>query len=269
MIRTIRIDSITNRFDVRRKIDEDHVLLLAGLIEAKTQLPPIKVISIGPDQYAFIDGRHRAAAYSLVGYETLSASVSSDSGDVAHYFGEAMRSNWGGAKPPLRTDLEYTVTQMLDQSIPTTKIRESLNFIPASLVRQILTNSASMLRKRRINRAMEAVADGSRVADAAQKYGLDPETIKQELLGKKRAKKDQAIPLSEIKSYISRVLKAANNGIAKRLETIMKEVEDGETPASTALLAVEAWQNHLRGTLGRMPDWHERVEMLDRTLKGR
>lgn len=263
MTKNIPIANITNRFDVRRKIEEDHVLYLAGLIEGKANLPPIKVITIGEDQYAFIDGRHRAAAYALLGYDTIPASISKDSGDTAHYFGDALRSNWGGAKPPSRTDLEYTVSQMLDRGVSPIKIRESLNFVPASMLRLILTNSHSLLRKKRINKALDAVANGSKLADAAKEFSVEPDALKEAVTGRKRAASEQAIPLASIKSYISITLRASNTGIAKKIERVIKDVDDGETPSSTATQAIEAWEAHLKNTLNRMKDWKERVQMLE------
>ena len=67
--------SITNRFDVRTKLDDDRVLQLMGCYESGIELPPITVVELGQDTYAYVDGRHRGAARQYLNLEDVEAVI--------------------------------------------------------------------------------------------------------------------------------------------------------------------------------------------------
>lgn len=83
-----------NKF-VRKELDTDQVLFLAGLIENKVELPKIEIT----EDLSVVDGRHRKEAYDLNNFTEVEAKVLVFE-STAELIGYAYRANSGGPKPP-------------------------------------------------------------------------------------------------------------------------------------------------------------------------
>jgi hypothetical protein len=264
-IELIPLAQIVNKFDVRIALDEDRVVQFAGLYEGGVSLPPVRLVKVDDDQFAYIDGRTRGAARAYLNLPNVPAVICNGSlrDDPVELFAEALESNWGGAKPPTRDDITHTLLRMLELGATMKAIRERLRFLPMGAMNAYLAHARSVLAKRRLSKALDAVAEGVSVKTAAEMHKVKPEHLKDVISGKKgrwgaSRSEEQQIAV-EVKAYISRSLFSANAGIAKKVEGALKKVEEGEMSAAVASSIVHAWAEHIRKSAIRIEDWKARL----------
>lgn len=232
-------------------------------------LPPVRVVRIDDDRYAYIDGRTRGAARAYLNLPDVPAVICNGSlrDDPLELYAEALESNWGGAKPPTREDIAHTIQRMLELGASQKAIRERLHFLPSGAASAYISWANAVLNKRRMARALDAVAEGLSVEGAACDNKVKVNLLRDAISGKKRGnfgsdRSDEARVLVDQKKYISDVLKSANTGISKRLEMTLKKVDSGEVSHKTAVAIVAAWREHLRKTMLRIEDWQARLDAL-------
>jgi hypothetical protein len=259
---SILIANIKNLFDVRKKLDDDHVMFLGSLIEGGEVLTPIEVVQIGPNDYAYIDGRHRGAAYDLMGHTKIEAYVTPyQEEDKLVYYAKAMKANWGGSKPPTKGDIEFTILQVMNNGVNSIKqVKELFPYIPATVVRRYMTDATSTMRKKRIAGALADISNGAKLDEAAQKHKVDPEIIRQTITGKRTRIKGDKLILAEFKKGISRSLRTANSTIASKFNSLLDCLEGGEVLGDTCYKCVDAWEEHLNTSVKRMKEWRERIK---------
>lgn len=257
----IEISSIRNLFDVRRALNEERVLALAELIMGGVELPPIEVI-IDTDAFAFVDGRHRAAAYQLLDKPEIMAVVV-ERKEPAQMFSQALLANWGGALPPTVNDIRHTVRRMLEAGATHVVVRKELSFLPLSQINKYIDDSRSQMKKVKLRAALDAIAEGLRPLEAAEKFGLDLESVKAAVSGRKQkfGKGDVGIE-AENKVYIKGQMKSASMGICKRIENLFHYVDAGEVSSVTVVKIIDQWEETLRKTMGRIPDWRQRLDAI-------
>jgi hypothetical protein len=110
MLREVPLTQLKNTLFGRaalNELDTEHVAYLTTLIKGGLVLPPI---SITPDN-EIIDGRHRVQCYQDLGYEAIPCEVIAGKSRV-EYQGMALTANTGCAKPPVRADLTFVLTQL-------------------------------------------------------------------------------------------------------------------------------------------------------------
>lgn len=264
----IKLSQITNKFDVRTQLDEDRVLQFAGMYESGEELPPVKVVQTSEGSYAYVDGRTRGAARAFLGLEDIDAIVLNDSleENPVELFAQALEANWGGAKPPTRTDLIHTVTRMLEHGASQTAIRERLKFVAPGSLKAYISSARSTIMKRRIAKGMESIRQGKTVDEAAKRAGIQPSVLKDLLGGKKSrwgAGKEEDEIVTAMKNYISKELRSVNSGISKKIQFLLEKVDAGEVSAAKAGTVIKAWKDHLRHTNVRIEDWQARLNALN------
>lgn len=260
------IDRIMNKFDVRVMLDQDRVIQFAGLYESGVILPPVRVVQIDEDTYAYVDGRTRGAARAYLNLPDVQAIVV-DHGlkdDPIELYAQALQANWGGAKPPTRDDIVHTIIRMVELGATQTAITSKLSFLPQSSTRAYTQWARSTLSKRRLSKALDAITeDALSIDEAAKKFNIKPQTIKESISGKKsknRATESQLV--LDFQHYISSQLKSANSGISKKMEMLFHQVEDGEISSKSAGKVINSWYEHLRKTSLRVADWQARLESI-------
>jgi hypothetical protein len=264
---TIHIDNIKNKFDVRQALDEDRIVYLAEVYQSGVYVEPIKVIKDGPDTtpgeqlYAFVDGRHRAAARNLLDLPTIEAIlVTNIDDDLVSLYAESLKSNYGGAKPPTREDIRHTVTRMLEAGAKHSRIMSALSFIPPSMMRQYLTDAMAKLARHRVFKALEWVANGGSLKEAAEKYQVDVEVLKNEITGSKKKKKAAGTIVGEYKAYLTITLRKANQGIAGKIQSLLAKIEDGEVTVDVGIDIINQWRTHVVKSEHRIKDWEQRLQ---------
>lgn len=274
-VELIPIADITNKFDVRIALDEDRVIQFAGMYESDEPPPPIKVVPLAEEgKYAYIDGRHRGAAVAYLNRTEIPAVICNGSmpHDPVGLFAEALFDNYGGAKPPTRQDIVHTVVRMLEHGGNRTTIREALNFLPPGALRAYIADAESIVSKRRIAKALDAIAGGSTVEEAATKCRVKLDNLKEIVAGRKgrwgKGRSNEIEFCTAIKTYINRELRGANSGIGKKITFLIQKIEDGEVSVKQAQSVLKAWSEHLRKTSVRVKDWEARLNAIDHDNNG-
>lgn len=265
-IYTVQLDSIKNLFDVRTKLDEDRILQLAGAYESGVPLPPAKIVRLDTEEesYAWVDGRHRGAARAFLNKKDIDCVICDKCNDQAELYTEALSSNWGGAKPPTRQDLEHTVVRLLEIGCSIKDIRDRLQFLPRGSLNSYISAAQNVLFKRRIRPAIDAIALGKSIEDVATTYKLKPDQIRNAITGRKKkyiTSHDKQVE-ADMKAYITNVLKSANTGIAKKLDNLLRDVDEGRLSSATVGIIIHAWREHCRKTMVRIEDWHARLNAI-------
>ena len=265
----IPLAQISNKFDVRVKLDEDRVLQFMGMYDDGQDVPPVVLVKLGEDSYAYVDGRHRGAARSYLNLTDVPAVIRSEamSDSPVELLAEALEANYGGAKPPTREDIIHTVTRMLEAGASQTAIRDRLQFLPSGSLRAFIATARSNIMRKKVAKALDEMSEGSAtLEDAAKRYGIKPETLKDVVAGKKRkwnkGRSDEADFCIAMKNYISTELRSANSGISKKVELLLKKVDDGEVSYKFAEEVIRAWRDHLRKTGVRVSDWQARLNAI-------
>lgn len=265
---SLSLNQIKNKFDVRLQLDQDRVIQFAGMYEAGVDLPPIEVVKLVEDEYAFIDGRHRAAARQYLELTNVMAIVRNGNlkDNPAALYALALRANWGGSQPPTRSDIQHTVLRMLESGLSRTEIESVLAFIPRGSLRAYTAHALNRINRRRIGLALDSISEGVPIEKAAEKAHVKLETIKDVIAGKKgvwgKGRSEEGQLIVELRTYISQQLFSANAGISKKLGDLLQKVADGEISAKGAASVIKAWKDHLRKTGLRVADWEDRLSHL-------
>lgn len=263
-VEMIPLTAIVNKFDVRVVLDQDRVIQFAGLYQGGVKLPPVRLVRIDEDTYAYIDGRTRGAARAYLNLPDVPAVICNGSlrDNPFELFAEALESNWGGAKPPTQEDIVHTILRMLELGTTHKEIKYRLSFLPNGAITAYITWAKSVLLKRRISRALDSVAEGMPSDEAARTFKVKPDHLKNVITGKKGkwgARSQETQLIVEMKQYISRSLSKTNNGIGMKLSFLLKKVEEGEISGKAAIGVVKSYQEHLRKTAIRVEDWQARL----------
>ncbi len=262
---SLPLAQIKNKFDVRLALDQDRVIQFAGMYESGVDLPPIEVVETAEDEYAFIDGRHRAAARDYLNLTNVMAIIRNGGliDDPGALFARALQANWGGSKPPTRDDIQHTILRMLESGLSRNAIEKILVFIPRSSLRAYTAGAMNRLSRRKIALALDAISDGATIENAAKRVALPVERLKDVVSGKKgiwgKGRSQETQTCVELKTYISQHLFSANTGIAKKIQMLLASVDDGEISSNGAAGVLKAWKDHLRKSVSRVDDWEQRL----------
>ena len=265
---SLPLDQIKNKFDVRVALDQDRVIQFAGLYEGGIELPPIEVVRLADDEYAFIDGRHRAAARQYLNLTNVMAVVRNGNlkDNPGALFALALQANWGGAQPPTRNDIQHTVLRMLEAGVSRKDIESVLSFIPRGSLRSYTAHALNRMNRRHIGVALDAIREGLPIEKAAARASVKLETLKDVIAGKKgkwgRNRTDENQHIIDLKVYISQSLRSANTGIGKKITDLLLKVSDGEISAKGAAIVIKAYREHIRKTGLNITDWESRLNNL-------
>ena len=257
------LDKIINKFDVRVALDDDRVLQFVGMYQANFDISPISVIELADGKYAYVDGRTRGAALAMMGRKTAEAIVMSQL-TTGELYAEALRSNWGGAKPPSRADITHTIIRMLEAGETPTNIRDKLEFLPRGAINAYIATAQSMLTKRKIAVALDAVSEGKvTLTDAARESKIDLTSLRVAIKGKNkgfRSRSEQAERAHQLQLDIMHRLQSANLSIGLKVSDMLQDVEHGDMSPALAEIVIKSWFNHLRKATLRATDWKQRLD---------
>jgi hypothetical protein len=259
----IKLDRIVNAFDVRTALDDDRVLQFAELYEANADVPPIEVIKTGENNYAFLDGRNRAAGRALCGFTDVLAVVRTDLGNKPSgvLYATALKANFGGSKPPTRADIQHTINRMVEAGESGPAIVRLLDYLPSSIIRKCVDTCKGNIHKKKIQEAIEAVSKGSTVDAAAKKFGLDRVKVSNAISGKKNKwSTAEGSVLTEGKHLITRYTRPGNYAIGRWIGERMQRAEDGELSPVTVQKLLKSWMSAVKGTEHRIIDWQHRLD---------
>jgi len=271
---TIHISDIKNKFDVRVNLDQDTVLQFVGMYQDATKVvPPIKVVVHG-EGYAFVDGRHRAAARQYLNLDSIDAEIleGSFADSAVDLFAMALQANCGGAKTPTRGDLEHTVMRMLEFGASKSDIMNKLDFLPKGSVKAFIASAAGKIQKRKLTKAIDALAtDNLSVDEAAKRFGVRIENLKDAIQGKKgkwgKNRTNEVEITTASKAAIAQTLNYANKSIGMGLNKLIELVEEGSISVKAALNVIGMWEDRNRQTEKRINDWRSRFIAIEEAHK--
>lgn len=241
-------------FFVRRVLNEDQVLQLAMLYEAGEELPPLTVTR----DLQIVDGRHRKAALELSGRKEAKVHFT-DEDDKGKLLLAALKANLGGSLPPSRADIMLTLEGMLSAGLSMIQIQRSLPF-PASVSRRYLSDVQSKLSKRRMAKALESVATGATLAQAATEQGVELKDLQELVTGRRRKKKLLGPEgLNSLKASVTKRYRSQSQVNAKMMEQLLRSLEDGELTAPALFEILDHMQKAAARQVSAADDWRRRV----------
>lgn len=216
----VALADLKSNLFVREALNQDHALFLAELVEHGVQLPPIKITSEG----AVIDGRHRIEAYELNNRTKIECEVVKVATET-ELIAMAYKANIGGSLPPTAQDTEHTIMLLLDRGETMKRIGELLG-LPAGMARKYINSVRSKISRQKLMKAASAITNGGlTVAQAAEQYGVEPEKLKEILLGHKRKHQHG---VSEIQRDITKTHKSLSQRNAALIRGLLDKYEDGD-----------------------------------------
>ncbi len=254
----MKLSDIKETFYVRVALNEDHVLRFAELYEHKAEVPLIKVTEVTKQ---LVDGRHRKAAMLL--RDTTEAEVELvPEAEFPELIIQALKANVGGPLPPSKADIHLTVKMLLEKRTPQkwiiSQVSEMVGF-PKSLVRRYLDNVHSDMSKAKKTRALNAVTEGGMtVPDAAKEFGVDPETIKDALRGKR--KKAGELGANVIKGGVTSKFKSLWGSNGRLLRSMFEGYEDGEVTKECLQEVLTHIEHQIRNLTENNRAWQKRFE---------
>jgi glycine cleavage system pyridoxal-binding protein P len=133
-------------------------------------------------------------------------------------------------------------------------------------VKKLLKDAHSHVSKAKLSAARSAVTHGNQTLKiAAERYGVDPERLKEALSGTKKRRKTTSV--TDILTDIKTRHKGNYHSDKKVFKDILEKYEDGdisEEGVFEVLLHVQ--EIHKKGTK-RVDEWLQRFEVLKGTLK--
>jgi ParB-like chromosome segregation protein Spo0J len=256
----VPIEKLKVDFYVRKKLNEDHVIFLAELIEGGVQLPPIQITK----DWVVIDGRHRIEAHQLVSKNEIMAEIVELESEV-EIISQAYRSNMGGSLPPTPEDTEHTIVLLLEHGESSKKIAELLG-LPVAMTRKYVNNVKSKLARQKLMKAVDAVTEGGlTIAEAALKYDVSEDSIKNVLSGNKRRKEQFGI--SELHSQLTSTYQSVSIKNARIIEKLIENFKEGDVSESQVREIFAHIKNLQKKSSRRISDWEKRFDALAKSLK--
>jgi transposase-like protein len=248
----VPIAELREDFYVRQLLNENHAIMLGCLLEDGVELPPILIT---PD-YQVIDGRHRISAHDMIGRTEIRAQIIDDTNKV-NLIAMAYNANTGGALPPTKEDTEHTIRLLLGQNVSEKKIKEMLE-VPNSLSRKWIDNVKSKINRKKLMTALDAISEGGLTAkQAADKYGIPPNKLKEALSGR-RKKKYEEDAVSAMKKELSKRFSSFNQQTAHMLGKLLKLVEDADVTPKQANDIINDLEKKQANSARNVAKWKKR-----------
>lgn len=262
--RVINIKDIKANFYVRRGINQDHVLMLAELyeaamVESKDSVAASRAITAIKltEEGELVDGRHRKEAMELAQLTDIRVEIV-PAMSPSQLVVEATKANYGGALPPTREDMIFTVEQLLSKHGMSAKaIEDSMTMLPKSVVRKYINMANRRLTDLKLKLAIADLSNGMAITQAARVHGLKVEAIQLQLEGKKPKSKTGAAQLSSVltthhKSHAAQIGRVVNKAI--------DDYRDGELSEEALQSALNHYGHLLRRQFIRLEDWQNRLK---------
>ncbi len=261
---TLKIAELKKLFFVRIALNEDHVVHLASLLEAGTELPDILVADDPDGQYdkAVVDGRHRIAAHELLGHVEMKCELRKFA-SYAEMVLVALKCNLGGALPPGASDISHTMELLLASGMKRRDIiaqtSETTGF-PPRLVQKHLADVQSKLAKVRLKKAANSVtSEGMTVSEAAAHHGVKLEALKKLLQPEGELEKNGGCNVPQLKAFLSNRFGSMNKSGAHTLSRLSHDLKDGVAKPDDARDIIEHLGKIRDKQVAFFKNWEERL----------
>ena len=264
--RVVKLKDLKTSFYVRRGINQDHVLMLAELYEAAmleskdsvTASKSLAIIQVTED-LRVVDGRHRKEAMELVQppMDEIRVEIMENKTE-AELVVLATKANCGGALPPTREDMIFTVEQLLTKHGMTQKaVEDSLIMLPKSVVRKYINMAVKRIHAVKLKLALADIANGIPLANAARNHGIKAEAVQLAIAGKAPKSKAGAAQLSSVITSYSR---SFGIQVSRTINKALEDYRDGELPEEAIQGAINHFGHLLRRMFLSAEDWNNRLK---------
>ncbi len=254
------------KFDVRKALNEDRVLLFMEMYESGNHVPPIEVVRGTMDIH---DGRHRKAALDHLNRRHAEC-VLVEPMEFVDQLMDAFGKNMSDSPfPPTRADVIFVMKQLLDANVPNAHIQKRFEaFYRPSHVRKLLKDAHSNVVRAKMAKAKNAVAHGGlTVKAAAVEHGVEPERLQEEITGVKKRRK--ATSVSDIKTEITNRHRGNSQKTIAVFRDLLDKFEDGEMSEKSVLEVLLHVQRLSTDGAKRVNSWIERFESLKGSMKAK
>ena len=254
------------KFDVRKSLNEDRVLLFIEMYESGSTVPPIEVVRGTMDIH---DGRHRKAALDHLNRKHAEC-VLVEPMEFVDQLMDAFGKNVSDSPfPPTRADITFVMKQLLDAGTPSSHVQKRFEvFYKPSHVRKLLKDAHSNIVKAKLAKAKQAVAHGGlTVRAAAAEHGVEPERLQEEITGVKRRRR--ATSVTEIKTEITNRHRGNSQKTITVFRDLLEKFEDGEVSEKSVLEVLLHVQRLNTDGAKRTHSWIERFESLKGSMKAK
>lgn len=254
------------KFDVRKSLNEDRVLLFMEMYEAGSSVPPIEVVRGTMDIH---DGRHRKAALDHLSRKHAECILIEPMEYVDSMMDAFAKNVSDSPFPPTRADIVFVMKQLLDASVPNSHIQKRFEvFYKPSHVRKLLKDAHSGIVKANLSRAMQAVAHGGlTVKAAAEQHRVEPGRLQEEITGVRKRRK--ATSVTDIKTEITNRHRGNSQKTISVFRDLLDKFEDGEISEKNVLEVLLHVQRLNTDGAKRVNSWIERFESLKGSMKAK
>lgn len=262
MAKTIQVHlkDLTTKFDVRKKLDDSHVMNLAYLYEAGETLPPLLITK----QMQIIDGRHRKTAMELAGRQVADCIFTTEESEGEMVI-QAIKANVGGALPPTKADIVHSIILLLNQGWTERKIIDSMPF-PRSVGRKYAKDAWGFILEQKLRVAMKSIAeDGMTVKAASDKFGVPVEKLQEHMNPSRKKEKQKGIAWR--KHHISRAYQGFGKKISHEIQRVVMDYEDNALTEEEALGLFEHIFELIKKSEKRIEEHRERFGNLAREMR--
>ena len=253
--RTVKIEDLVTDVFVRTRLDDDHVVYLATLMEAGIEFDPIVIT---PDMEV-VDGRHRIEAAILFDNITEIKAKVVKIANRAELVTMAYDSNTGGPKPPTQADTDHTIKLLMEEKLTQTEIAERIGFLPSQVKRRMAEIRKRETRRKVIAAVHDVRENNMTVKEAAELNGVDASAVKAAMSGGGRRKKvseDRQEKLAGIqKIYAS--LSRKNGSL---MADVMEALVEGEAKYDEVEEIISALEKKVKAQTRALVNWRKRFE---------
>ena len=220
----VNISEITTDIYVRKELNEDRIYYWAEKFENDPD--SVEPIEIAQDKTT-TDGRHRLAAADLVGRTTIK-SIIVPVKNKAEQLARAFLANvTDGPLPPSKADIVMTIKQMIDQKMSQKDISAVISkSYPLASVKKFYDEARHGIYRDKLSAAKRDVHESiCTPVQAAEKYGVELDTLKKELGGKKTKGKVNA---AELKKLLSTQFRSQGQKMSKILRNAQDTYDSGD-----------------------------------------
>lgn len=217
----IEISKLKDALDIRSTLNQEHVLYLWGLIDAGTELPPIKITK----DNVIIDGRHRREAYIDAGIQIIKAEIIETDGTLS-IVKRALQENIGGPLPPTKLDLYRSMLILVEKKYSKQRIVDEFSLIlPVRLVRSCYEHALWKSKNRKVNEALDLIRKSNLTPEkAAQLLDIPLQSIKDKLADRKTNMAGDANMRGTLQTMFSHF----NKTLSRKISEIFQRYDDGE-----------------------------------------
>lgn len=248
----VSLTSLKQRFDVRQSLNQDHVIRLAELYEAKVALPPLVITP----EFEIIDGRHRYEALKLNDATMARCEVRKYSDSISA-LQDALLANLTFGLPPTTQDIVLTFQQLIEQGVTQTRFRELFAAIPPPLIRKYYNTAHHKITDRKKKRAMEMIANGGTLEEAAKAQKINPKVLKDAISYVKRKTTS-----ADVKGGFETKHRSMSASTARVLKYLIQGWEDGEISTDAVRDILSTSISGAKRYLRTVEEWSDRFENL-------